>query len=167
MAEDDTTRIMTAKRVHGHESTSVDTKSVKRGVAETEQRTRIFRPPEDNLSGAISDTDLVVGWLVVIEGPGRGSSHSIGYGINGIGRSSTERISLDFGDEEISRERHAVLIFDHKGRKFFIQHGGGANLSYVSDEPLIQVRELVGREVIAIGRTKLCFIPFCGEQFGW
>jgi hypothetical protein len=27
--------------------------------------------------------------------------------------------------------------------------------------------ELKGREVIGIGQTKLCFVPFCSAEFGW
>ena len=109
----------------------------------------------------------MVGWLVVIEGPGRGQSRPVGFGVTGIGRGESERISLNFGDSEISRERHAILTYDHKGRRFFLQHGGGSNLTYVGDEPVLQPIELKGREVIAIGQTKLCFVPFCGEQFNW
>ena len=87
--------------------------------------------------------------------------------MNGIGRNSDQRVSLDFGDEEISRESHALLTYDTKGRKFYLQHGGGVNLTYVGDSPVLQILELKGREIISIGKTNLCFIPFCGAEFEW
>ena len=40
--------------------------------------------------------------------PGKGKSHDLGYGLNGIGRADSERISLNYGDEEISREGHSA-----------------------------------------------------------
>ena len=69
----------------------------------------------------------VVGWLVVIKGKGQGCFVRLGYGINSIGRSNTNRVSLNFGDNEISPERHIVLIYDTRQREFFIQQGEGKN----------------------------------------
>lgn len=45
--------------------------------------------------------------------------------MNSIGRASDERVALDFDDELISRKGHAIVTYDPKGRKFYIQHGGG------------------------------------------
>ena len=109
----------------------------------------------------------VVGWLVVVEGPGKGQSVKLGYGMNSIGRGPEERVSLDFGDEEISRHGHAMLTYDSKGRKFYIQHGGGTNLTYLGEAPVLQPHEINGREIIGIGKTQLCFIPLCGPDFEW
>lgn len=113
--------------------------------------------------------DPVVGWLVVVDGPGTGASVSLGYGMNSIGRAPTERVSIDFGDEEISRSQHALLTYDPKGRKFFIQHGGGRNLTYLGadNRPVLTPIELKGGEEISIGSTKLRFVPFCGSDFDW
>lgn len=113
--------------------------------------------------------DPVVGWLVVVDGPGRGASAELGYGMNSVGRAPTERVQLDFGDEEISRSQHCLVTYDPKSRKFFIQHGGGRNLTYIgSDEqPVLAPVELKPDEEIGIGATKLRFVPFCGEGFDW
>jgi hypothetical protein len=104
---------------------------------------------------------------VVIDGPGRGTSLTLGYGLNSIGRASDQRIVLDFGDEEISKTSHAALTYDPRGRRFYLQHGGGINLTYVGDDPVLQPRELLGREVIGLGRTRLIFVPFCDAGFDW
>lgn len=117
--------------------------------------------------------DPVVGWLVVISGPGKGMSLPIGYGMNAIGRADSQRISLDFGDEEISRESHAVLSYDQKGRLFYIQHGGGKNLTYLEDEsgsivPVLTPTPLASNQRVHLGgETVLHFISFCSKNFDW
>jgi hypothetical protein len=111
--------------------------------------------------------DPVVGWLVVIDGPGKGQSLKIGYGQNSIGRSAGQRIRLDFGDEQISREAHAFVTYDPKGRKFYIQNGGGSNLIYMADQPVLVPTELVAHDELSLGKTVLRFIPFCGAGFDW
>ena len=109
----------------------------------------------------------VVGWLVVVAGPGKGTARELGYGMNSIGRSAEDRVSLDFGDEEISRHGHAIVTYDPRGRRFYAQHGGGVNLSYLDEAPLLQPLAMSGGEVLAIGNTRLKFVPFCGEAFDW
>jgi len=134
--------------------------------------TKIFRPYSKNTTdeGGQSGNfviEPVVGWLVIIEGPGRGNFIKLGFGMNAIGRSPESRASIDFGDDQISRENHALLTYDTKNRKFYIQHGGGANLTYLGDSPVLQPFELIGNEVISIGNTKLYFVPLCGANFNW
>jgi len=109
----------------------------------------------------------VVGWLVVVGGAGTGRSLELHAGMNKIGRSPGQSVVLDFGDEEISRDHHASVVFDPRGGKFFAQHGGGANLTYLDDDPLLQARELSGGEMLGLGSTQLKFVPFCGPDFVW
>lgn len=111
--------------------------------------------------------DPVVGWVVIVKGPGQGASISLGYGMNGVGRASAERICLDFGDEQISRTQHATITYDPRGRKYFVAHGGGKNLTYLGEDPVLVPVELKGGEEIVIGETTLRFVPFCGEDFDW
>jgi hypothetical protein len=134
--------------------------------------TRLFGAPKKHLSeqrvglaGAMNDP--VVGWLVVIVGPGRGNALTLGYGLNGIGRGPRARVCLDFGDLEISRDQHAVITYDPKGRRFYLQHGGGTNLTYLDQQPVLVPSELKGNEIIVLGQTWLRFIPFCGANFDW
>jgi hypothetical protein len=134
--------------------------------------TKIFRPSSKGSAQAEGQTDNfviepVVAWLVIIDGPGKGNFVKLGFGMNAIGRSSESRVSIDFGDDQISRENHASLTYDAKNKKFYIQHGGGANLTYLGDSPVLQPFELKGNEVISIGNTKLYFVPFCGANFNW
>ena len=175
MADDDTTRIVTRRNRTADETKPVGSGSSDYG--DEDPHTKLYRPTAP--VGATSETRVsqpkavdfsaepVVGWLVVIDGPGRGQSLTLGYGVNSIGRGPDARVSLDFGDEEISRHSHASLTYDTRGRKFYIQHGGGTNLTYLGDAPVLQPHEIKGREIIGLGKTRLSFIPFCGPEFEW
>jgi hypothetical protein len=109
----------------------------------------------------------VVGWLVITGGPGQGRALVLGYGMNSIGRGPESRVRLDFGDKQISRADHALVSYDPRGRRFYIQHGGGTNLTYLNDQPVLSPTELKGGEIIQLGKTRLHFVPFCGPAFDW
>lgn len=140
-----------------------------------EGQTVLVRPSSSRKAAAAApaepDFDAqgpVVGWLVVVKGPGRGSSLKLGYGMNSIGRESDNRVCLPFGDELISRRKHAVLTYDPRGRKFYLQHGDSVNLTYVGDAPVLAPMILQGGETIRLGSaTELRFVPLCGESFDW
>ena len=133
------------------------------------ERTRLVRPgehPSDQEAGDPMD-DPPVGWLVVVEGPGKGAVVTLGMGVNTIGRDRSERVSLDFGDTMISRTNHGTITYDPRGRKFYLQHGGGKNLTYVEEEPVLTPRELAPFTQVQLGDTVLRFVPLCGAEFSW
>jgi hypothetical protein len=177
MTSDDTTRVIRRKTitpVDGPTETYVarDGPQIIRGN-DSDDQTRVFRPtvPSSRELPSSSSEDFhkdpLVGWLVVVSGPGKGVSLELGYGVNSIGRDDEQRVCLDFGDEEISRKSHASVVYDQKSRRFFLQHGDGINLTYLNEEPVLQPIELKGREIIAIGKTQLIFISLCGPEFEW
>ena len=98
-----------------------------------EKTVLVRRSSSSATAGTTAADDLpegpVVGWLVVTQGPGRGKSVTLGYGMNTIGRESGNRVILPFGDMQISRTKHATVTYDPRGRKFFIQHGDSSNLT--------------------------------------
>ena len=53
--------------------------------------------------------DPPVGWLVIVAGPGRGRVATLGNNRNFIGRDRGQRVSLDYGDDTISREGHGEI----------------------------------------------------------
>jgi len=109
----------------------------------------------------------VVGWLAIVRGPGRGNFAPLGYGRNSIGRAPSERVSINFGDANISRARHAVITYDPRGRKFYLNHGDSDNLTYLGDRPVLSAEELQAFDDISIGETVLRFVPLCGSEFDW
>ena len=118
-------------------------------------------------STADDDFNPPVGWLVIIDGPGRGNVVAIYYGQNTIGRGNDQRIRLNFGDTRISRDTHAYLIYDEMARKFFLRDTGKANLVRHNQSPVMTPTELSSHDEIQIGETTLLFIPLCNDGFDW
>jgi len=118
-------------------------------------------------SGDNYHPEFVVGWLVIIDGPGRGMSRPLGYGMNPVGREEETGVGLDFGDDQISRNSHCQIAYDHKNKKFYIQHGGGQNLTYLANQPVLSSCELYKDATIIIGNTTLKFVQLCDENFDW
>ena len=110
--------------------------------------------------------DPVVGWLVIVKGPGKGEFLKLGYGQNSIGRGN-QRVSLDFGDDQISRENHAMLTYEPRGKTFFIQPGTGKNLTYLDDAVVLSPTQLTALNQITLGATTMVLVPLCGEAFSW
>ncbi len=135
------------------------------------ERTRLYRPgpahPADDPAARDAMDDPPAGWLVIVDGPGKGHVATLGYGVNAVGRERTQRVSIDHGDALISRVRHVVITYDPEGRNFYVQHGEGTNLSYLNDEPVLTPMALEPFAHIRIGKTTLHFVPLCGERFCW
>ncbi len=113
------------------------------------------------------ETEPVAGWVVVVKGPGRGGFRPVYVGMNSVGRDPGQRISLSFGDESISREEHAYITYDEEQRRFYVQHGGKANLVRLGNKPVLVPTELKPNDLIRVGRTTLRFFSFCGPDFSW
>lgn len=112
-------------------------------------------------------TEFPVGWLVVVDGPGRGSAFTIYSGVAQIGRGEGQNVRLDFGDTSISRENHAAIAYDPELRKFYLGHGGKANLVRLNNRPVLSTEELANGNLIRIGETTIRFVALCGEGFDW
>jgi hypothetical protein len=113
------------------------------------------------------DVEPVAGWVVVVNGPGRGGFRAVYVGMNSVGRDAGQRVCLNFGDETISREEHAFITYDEEQRCFFLQHGGKSNLVRLAGQPVLSPVELHANALIRIGRTTLRFFPCCGPDFSW
>ena len=167
-------------------STLSDVRGKGAAVADVEGagKTRIYRPgttkkAQSDTESSGSDVqearseaystmdDPPVGWLVVVQGPGKGNVLTVGNGSNAVGRDQSERICVDFGDELISRHGHSIITYDPKGKTFYIQHGAGKNLTYLEGAPVLTPTELAGFSRITIGDTLLLFVPLCGARFDW
>ena len=166
----------------GYDARTVLAGSTRRAKQERDKapRTRIYRPGRTERGAPAAAPgagtravqspameDPPVGWLVVIKGPGQGNFAAIGIGSNSVGRDESERIRIDFGDEIISRRGHSTITYDPRGKKFYLQHGVGKNLTYLDGDPVLAPTELVGFSRITIGNTELLFVPLCCDQFDW
>ena len=120
--------------------------------------------PGDMLSNG-NTTDPVVGWLVCIEGPSQGEDYRVHAGYNYIGR-NTGDICIR-GDNQISRQNHAMIAFDSSDMIFFVGPANGKNLIKVNGKTVFNPVEIHSYDTISIGTTKLIFVALCGERFSW
>ena len=125
--------------------------------------------PEDVQTMAFydfGDAEPVVGWLVCIRGEYIGQSFNLKAGTNFIGRALTMDVPLA-KDTKVSRDKHAIIIYEPQKRVFFVQPGESRGLTYMNDELLLAYRPLNKGEKIAVGNSEFIFVPFCGEDFAW
>lgn len=118
-------------------------------------------------SGTSSAPRFPIGWIVVIEGPGRGASFTLTAGLSTVGRDADQTVTLDFGDTSISRERHISIAHDDEDGRTYIGHGGKTNIVRHNDRPLLTTEELSNGDTIKIGKTVLRFVGLCGDGFSW
>jgi len=112
--------------------------------------------------------DPVVGWLVIVGGPGLGAYRQIYEGNNTLGRASSQRIPLDYGDDAISSEEQAYIRYDSAERTFlFVPNLAKTNVVAINDKRPTAAVTLQAMDVIMVGRTQLVFVPFCGPEFDW
>lgn len=132
-----------------------------------EARTTLVRGKMQVTRGAF-EQDPVVGWLVVVGGPGIGQFRPIFEGNNSVGRGSHNRIPIDFGDDAISTDEQAYIRYDSSERSFlFVPNLAKTNVVALNEKRPTGAVELAQMDVITMGRTQLVFVPFCGPDFDW
>ena len=137
------------------------------GSAADAGKTQVIRGKPKNVNAAFHQ-DPVVGWLVVVSGLGLGAYRPIYEGNNHIGRSKNQRIPIDFGDDTISSEEQAYIRYDSMDRSFlFVPNLSKTNIVAINDKKPTGAVKLEAMDLITMGRTKLAFVPFCGEEFDW
>lgn len=130
-------------------------------------RTRLVRGRQQIARDTFAQ-DPVVGFLIVVGGPGLGASRAIYEGNNTIGRSAANRIALDFGDETISAEAQAYIRYDSTDRSFlFVPNLAKTNVVSVNEKRPAGAVELKAMDIVTFGRTQVAFLPFCGPEFDW
>ncbi|MGO4684422.1 FHA domain-containing protein [Hyphomicrobium sp. 2TAF46] len=134
---------------------------------EAPARTVLVRGKQ-KIEHGVFERDPVVGFLIVVGGPGLGSYRPIFEGNNTVGRSADNRIPLDFGDETISNEAQAYVRYDSSDRSFlFVPNLAKTNVVSVNDKRPAGPVPLQPMDVITFGRTQVAFLPFCGSDFDW
>ncbi len=137
----------------------------------------IFSPqdsnPVSNVTTGISQaqgtprvTTPCVGWLVVTKGMHLGQDYHLKTGKNFIGRDSQMDIVLD-GDKSVSRNKHAIIVYEPKQHLYLVQPGESSELVYLNDNVVLSPVQLKMYDVITVGEVNLLFIPLCGKEFNW
>ncbi|MBS0123688.1 FHA domain-containing protein [Aestuariicoccus sp. KMU-90] len=148
-----------------------------RGVTSERVKTRLL-----GFHGAAAEADLFeaapergagavpffpIGWLVVVDGPGRGASFTLAAGLSTIGRDADQTVPLDYGDTSISRERHVSIAYDAEDKRTWVGHGGKSNIVRLNDKPLLSTEELNHGDLIRVGKTSLRYVALCDATFDW
>lgn len=115
----------------------------------------------------VAQNTFPVGWLVITQGPGRGTSFALVEGLAQIGRNDDQAVQLDFGDNGISRAGHAVVAYNTEDRTCYLGHGGKANLVRLNGGPVLSTVPLSNGDMIRISDTTLRFVAFCDDSFDW
>ncbi len=108
-----------------------------------------------------------VGWIAIVDGPGRGHAFALHSGATMVGRGEDQGIRLDFGDSSISRQNHAAIAYDNEQNSFFLGHGGKSNIIRLNDRPVLSTEEMSQGDLIRIGETTLRLVVLCGPDFNW
>ena len=108
----------------------------------------------------------VVGWLVAVAGNHFGEDFKLKTGRNFIGRSTEMDVKLT-GDSSVSRDRHAVIVYEPRGNVFLVQPGDAKELFYINERVVLAATKIAAYDILNLGETKLMFIPCCSEKFNW
>ena len=114
----------------------------------------------------IGETAPVTGWLVCIEGTQTGKDFRLCAGRNYIGRNAEMDVCLA-DDPRVSRNRHAIIIFDPASQTTFCQAGESRELFYHNGKVVTDTQEIHQGDTLQIGGSKLVFVPFCGTIHNW
>jgi len=126
--------------------------------------TRIVRQGEIGSGEALDDistqlirdkSNAVVAKLTITDGPGVGNAVSIFSGTNQIGRGDDMRVQINFGDDTISRQQHAVMTFDMKNLEVRIYDGGRPGGLWVNGERITADAQVKLGDLIKLGETTL------------
>ena len=81
-------------------------------------------------------SEPVVGWLVCTAGQHFGEDFKLKSSRNFIGRAPGMDVALP-KDGTVSRERHAILVYEPRGNLFIVQPGDSKELSYLNGEVVL------------------------------
>lgn len=108
----------------------------------------------------------VVGWLICMSGDHIGKDFRLVQGKNYIGRDTSMDICLA-GEKTVSRDKHALIVYEPKHHMYLVQSGESRELTYVNDQVILESQELEKFDKIQVGDVELMFVPLCNEKFNW
>ena len=112
------------------------------------------------------DSDPVVGWLVCTKGVHKGEDFRLRAGRNFIGRGQNMDIKLT-GENTVSRDKHAIVLYEPNQRIFLAQMGESHELVYLNGNLLMSNAQMKAYDRLQLGDAELMLIPCCGETFDW
>lgn len=108
-----------------------------------------------------------VGWLVVLDGPGKGKSHELHPGLNSIGRGKDCDVTLSGADDSVSEDGKIGIGYEYQGHSFAFVNRGSKNPPFLNGKPIWTEAVLEDGDTLNIGETTLIFVPFCDKSRNW
>lgn len=112
------------------------------------------------------DGNPVVGWLVCTKGSHRGEDFRLRSGRNFIGRGTNMDVRLR-GETTVSRDKHAIVLYEPRQRIFLAQMGESHELVYLNGELLLSSAQMKAKDRLQIGDVEMMLIPCCDAEFDW
>lgn len=107
-----------------------------------------------------------VGWLIAIGGNHIGTDFRLKVGKNFIGRNQNMDIALT-EDKSVSRDRHAIVVYEPKEHLYLVQPGESSSLVYKNNKVVLGPEPLEAYDMVTVGEINLLFMPLCGSRFNW
>lgn len=107
-----------------------------------------------------------VGWLVALGGEHIGTDFRLKIGKNFIGRSPQMDVALT-EDKSVSRESHAIVVYEPRAHLYLVQPGESSSLVYRNNDVVLTPTKLEAYDMITVGDINLLFMPLCGKRFNW
>lgn len=131
------------------------------------ERSPFSDAPKTQLPAGVATESFVCGWLVVIDGPGKGRSVVVGPGQSAISRSAEGGIRLDFGDMFITNKQQVFVFYDDIEHEFVVAPGNGSSLNRLNGQLLATPTSMNTGDILKVGATTLRFVAFCDRSFNW
>jgi hypothetical protein len=121
--------------------------------------------PKADIAPSATVEDLLVGWLVNVA---TGQHFSLRGERSFIGSSVEMDVRL-LHDDKVLAKHHASITFDSKRLRFTLTAGPEGGYISLNDASMVarSIQELAAHDIVEIGRSKLVFLPLCGERFQW
>jgi hypothetical protein len=102
-----------------------------------------------------------------VAGPTRGTDYALHAGRNAIGRDPSHGIVVG-GPGISATEPHAIIHFDPAGDEatYSVQPAETGKV-HLNGEPISSTHSLYSYDLLAVGDTRLLFVPLCGDRFQW
>ena len=117
-------------------------------------------------SPILAEKNPVAGWMVCVKGKHYGEDFRLKSGRNFVGRNENMDICLS-GESTVSRDRHAILIYEPKQNVFLAQPGETKELIYLNGNVVLTPTVMKKNDVLQVGDVSLMLIPCCDDVYQW
>ena len=106
----------------------------------------------------LAEKDPVVGWVVCVKGNRYTYSFRLKSGRNFVGRAENMDICLR-GESTVSRDRHAILIYEPRQNLFLVQPGETKELIYLNGNVVLTPMVMKKNDILQVGDISLMLVP--------